>query len=310
MRKPLSLLMLAFVLLPAVGVAQARRNSIAGPEQECLRAILQGDYKRAAATATARLKTHPANARLRVLLARAELGQGNFQTAYAELRRALDADPRNIDALYYLALVASVLGPQAYEHLHSLAPNSDRVHQLMAEAALAEENQAEAEAEFNAALEANPRSVDALLGLAELKRSQSRFDEALILYRKAEALAGLNHDIAYGLGVCHVYKQEHDRAAGYFRQAVSFAPNAAATQFALGNALVRNGQFAEAIEPLKRAVSLNPKIKQAWFLLGRAYQRSGQNELAKAAFKRVDELAKEELGKEQAAEKTRQRRTP
>ncbi|MGH9840690.1 MAG: tetratricopeptide repeat protein, partial [Blastocatellia bacterium] len=195
--------------------------------------------------------------------------------------------------------------PQSYERLYSLAPKSDRVHQLMAEAALAEENQAEAESEFNAALAANPKSADALLGLAELKRIQSKFEEALPLYQKAEAIVGLNHDIAYGSGVCYAYQQDRQRAIEYFRRAVVFAPKADATQFALGNELFQAGQFTEAIGPLKFAAALNPKIKQAWFLLGRAYQRLGQTEAAKAAFKRVEELTREELDKEQRAGKKR-----
>ncbi len=279
--------------------AQTKRSLPGNAEQEALNAILRGDYPHAATVASARLKTQPANSRLRVLLARAEMGQGNLQTAYVELQRAVKADPKNIDALYYLALVAEVLGPQSYERLYSLAPKSDRVHQLMAEAALAQENQAEAESEFNAALAANPQSADTLLGLAELKRTQSKFEEALPLYRRAEALVGLNHDIAYGIGVCYAYQQDRQRAIEYFRRATVFAPKADATQFALGNELFQAGQFAEAIEPLKLAAALNPKIKQAYFLLGRAYQRLGQAEAARAAFKRVDELTKQELEKEQ-----------
>ena len=100
MRKHFSLLLLLFLVSTAPGAAQAKRKAAVAPEQEIQGAILQGDFSRAAAMATARLKTQPSNARLRVLLARAELGQGNFQTAFAELRRALDANPRNIDALY------------------------------------------------------------------------------------------------------------------------------------------------------------------------------------------------------------------
>ncbi|MFN0087023.1 MAG: tetratricopeptide repeat protein, partial [Blastocatellia bacterium] len=261
-----------------------------------------------------RLKSLPAAgraaARARVLLARAELGQGNIQTAYAELQRALEADPQSIDALFYLATVSEALAPQVYERLYSLAPNSERVHQLLAEAALAQENQAEAEAEFKAALQANPRSIDALLGLADLKRAQSSFDEALSLYRQAVSIIGLNHDLAYGMGVCHMYRQEYEPAIESFRKAIGYSPDAAESHFALGNALFQSGRLAEAIEPLNRAVALNPKIKQSWFLLGRAYQRSGQAELAKAAFKRVDELTKEELEKEQSTEKRAGQKSP
>jgi tetratricopeptide (TPR) repeat protein len=301
MKKPLVLLILAVFAI--AGASQSRRNAAPRPDPEIERAISRGDFPRAAGLATAQLKTQPANAKLRVLLARAELGQGNLRAALVELRRALQADPKNIDAHYYLALVADALGPQAYERLYSLAPNSERVHQLMAEAALAQENQAEAEAEFNAALAANPRSADVLLGLAELKRMQSKFEEALPLYQQTEAIIGLNHDIAYGMGVCYSYQQDRDRAIQYFQRAAALAPKADATQFALGNELFQAGKLAEAVEPLQRAVALNPKIKQAYFLLGRAYQRLGRPDAARTAFKRVEELTKADLEKEQRSGK-------
>jgi tetratricopeptide (TPR) repeat protein len=301
MKKSLVLLMLA--VLASAGAAQSRRNAAPRPDLEIERALSRGDYARAAALAAAQLKLQPASARWRVLLARAELGQGNLQAARIELERAIQADPKNLDALYFLAMVAEALGPQAYERLYALAPNSERVHQLMAEAALAQENQAEAETEYKAALAANPRAADSLLGLAELKRTQSKFDEALPLYQQTEAIVGLNHDIAYGMGVCYSYQQDRDRAIQYFQRAATLAPKADATQFALGNELFQAGKLAEAVEPLQRAVALNPKIKQAYFLLGRAYQRLGRPDAARTAFKRVEELTKADLEKEQRSGK-------
>lgn len=302
MKLRLSLALIMIILMNIAGAAQVRRGTAGDAEQKAVDSILRGQFREAATVAAAALKSRPGNARLRVLLARAEMGQGNLQTAYAELRRALEIDSRNIDAIYYIALVSEALAPMEYDRLYRLNPNSDRVHQILAESALAQENKAEAEAEYLAAIRINPRALDSILGLAELKRSQSKFDEALRIYRNAEALIGLNHDIAYGIGVCYGYLQDHPRAIEYFRKAIGFEPQAEATLFALGNSLFQNGQLVEAIDPLKTAVAINPKIKQAYFLLGRAYQRLGQRELAREAFKRVDELTQEELKKERNPE--------
>src|SRR5438132_6703583 len=54
------------------------------------------------------------------------------------------------------------------------------------EAALSAENPTEAESEFAKALEVNPRSVEVTTELAELKRSQSKFDEAITYYLRSE----------------------------------------------------------------------------------------------------------------------------
>lgn len=286
------LLMMAVVISPA---AQERRSTAA---EKALDLILRGEFREAAGIAAVGLKARPSDVQLRVLLARAEMGQGNLLAAFDELRRALDTEPRNIDALFYLALVAEALAPREFDRLYRIKPDSDRVHQLMAEAALVREDKAEAEAEYRAALRVNPRSIEALIGLAELKRSQSQFGDAIGIYQDAESLLGLNHDIAYGLGVCYAYQQDHAKAIEYFRKALNYEPDADATLFGLGNSYFQIGQVEASVEPLKRAVTINPKLKQAFFLLGRAYQRLGRRELSGEAFRRVDELTKEELRKE------------
>jgi tetratricopeptide (TPR) repeat protein len=272
---------------------------------EGVRAIYQGDHQRAAELAEKHLRKYPNDAQARVILARAELAQGKFERAYQELQKALGSDPRNIDALYYLAIVAKALSQQEYQRLYALAPDSARVHLLLAEAALAEDNPTEAEVEFQAALKANPRSVEVLTALGELKRSQSMFDEAITYYAQAERIGPLNYDIAYGLGACYTYKQEHPRAVEYLRKAASFAPDSAAGRFALGNALFQDGQTEAAIPELKAALELEPQLKQAYFVLGRAYQKLGQQAEAKIAFGKLDELSRNEAagrGKKQTGE--------
>jgi tetratricopeptide (TPR) repeat protein len=258
--------------------------------KESLRALYEGDYQRAARLAEERLQLQPNDAAARVMLARAAMAQGKFKEACAELRRALTADPRNIDALYYLSLVASALSQQEYERLYAIAPESDRVHQLLGEAAVAQEKPTEAEEEFLAALKGNPHSVEVLTALGELKRSQSKFDEAIEYYSRAEAAGPFSYDVGYGLGACYTYKQDYKRAIEYLRRAIALAPDSADGHFALGNALFQSGQAAAAIPELQTAVTLEPKLKQGYFLLGRAYQKLGQQARAKEYFKKLDDL--------------------
>ncbi|HEV2668960.1 MAG TPA: tetratricopeptide repeat protein [Blastocatellia bacterium] len=286
--------------------AQATTTTPAMPESA--RALYQGDPRRAAELAEKRLRQYSNDATERVILARAELAQGNFQRAYQELQTALASDPRNIDALYYLAIVAKALSQQEHQRLYALAPDSARVHMLMAEAALAQENPTEAEAEFQAALKASPGSIEVLTALGELKRSQSKFDEAIAHYAQAEGIGPLNYRIAYGLGACYTYKQESARAVEYLRKAAAFAPDSAAGRFALGNALYQYGQTEAAIPELKAALKLEPQLKQAYFLLGRAYQKLGRQAEAKAEFSKLDELNRNEAasqGKTRPGEATR-----
>jgi tetratricopeptide (TPR) repeat protein len=262
---------------------------------ECRRAFYRGDYPLAAQLAEKHLRKYPKDAPVWVILARAELAQGKFEQTFEELQQALASDPKNIDALYYLSLVSKELSEREFQRLFSLAPDSARVHQLLAEAALATHNPTEAEEEFQKALKANPQSGEVSTELAEVKRSQSKFDEAITYYLQAGKSGSLNYDIAYGLGACYTYKQEYARAIEWLRKAVALAPDSAAGRFALGNALFQDGQFEAAVPELTLAVQTEPRMKQAYFLLGRAYSKLGRQEESKAAIKKLDELNRAEI---------------
>lgn len=262
---------------------------------ETRRALYGGDYGLAVQLAEKQLRKYPKDVSLRVVLARAELAQGNLQQAFEELQKALAIEPKNIDALYYLSLVSRELSQREYQRLFSMAPESARVHQLLAESAQAAENPSKAEQEFQKALEANPRSVEVATELAELKRSQSKFDEAIAFYMQAEKSGPLTYDVAYGLGACYTYKQDYPRAIEWLRKAVALAPGSTAGRFALGNALFQDGQIEAAIPDLKEALRLEPRMKQAYFLLGRAYSKLGRQEEARAAIKKLDELNRSEV---------------
>jgi tetratricopeptide (TPR) repeat protein len=262
---------------------------------EATRALYRGDYGQAIQLADKHLRKFPNDAPARVILARAELAQGKIREGFAELQKALVSDPHNIDGLYYLSLVARELSQQEYQRLFAMAPESSRTHQLLAEAALGAENPSEAEAEFQKALQSNPRSVEVLTGLAELKRSQSKFDEAITYYTQAEHVDSANYDAAYGLGACYTYKQDYPQATVWLRKAVALAPDSAASRFALGNVLFQAGQLEAAIPELKSSLQLEPRLKQAYFLLGRAYSKLGRHEEAKAALKKLDELSRSEV---------------
>ena len=262
---------------------------------ECTQAFYRGEYDRAADLAGQRLRHFPNDTAAGVMLARAELAQGKFQEAFETLEKTLARDPKDIDALYYFSIVTRELSHREFQRLWSLAPDSARVHQLLAEAALAGENPTEAEAEFESALKANPRSIEVLTEFAELKRSQSKFDDAIAYYSQGAEIGPLTYETAYGLGACYTYKQEYSNAAEWLRKAVALAPDSVAGRFALGNALFHEDQFDAAIPELKAALQMEPKMKQAYFLLGRAYSKLGREQESRSAFRKLDELSRAEV---------------
>src|SRR5438046_688593 len=263
---------------------------------EGTRALYRGDYERARSLASKHLEAHSEDPPARILLARAELAEGQYDPAYETLRKALEVDPANIDALYYLERLCTILSQIEFRRLVGTAPDSFRAHQLMAESYLAQHNQGEAEKEYQAALAANPGSVEILDALGELKRSEFKFDAALDYYARASKLAPGDYTSAYASGACHRYQQNPPRATESFRRALRADPNSAAARLALGDALLRANQAAAAVTELKAAVALNPEMRQAYTLLARAHQKLGQTREAEQALQKERELARQEAG--------------
>src|SRR6266480_3571671 len=197
---------------------------------------------------------------------------------------------------FWLLALAVMISSQAHGQSSGLAECRRAFYRGdYVQAAELAENKSEAEEEFQKALKANPRSIEVSTELAELKRSQSKFDEAIVYYTQAEQIGPLHYEIAYGLGACYTYKQEYSRAIEWLRKAVALAPDSAAGRFALGNALFQNGQSEAAIPELNVSLQLEPRMKQAYFLLGRAYSKVGRLDEAKAALKKLDELNRAEM---------------
>ncbi len=178
-----------FGLALMLAFAPPARGGQASEIAEGTRALYQGDFEKARTLAMKYIEAHPESADARILLARAEISNGQFATAYEALRKALDLDPGNMDALYYLEKLCMILSQTEFQRLMELAPDSFRAHQLTAESYLARHQNNEAEKEFLAALKARPDSVAVLDALGELLRSEFKFDAALEFYARAKKLA-------------------------------------------------------------------------------------------------------------------------
>jgi tetratricopeptide (TPR) repeat protein len=285
-----------FLLFAVVlGASPARGVAVAAPRvptaAECARAFDRGEFTEALALARRRLEAAPKDVATGIVLGRAEAALGRFEAAYDAFRQALRADPRHTDALYYLGITAGVLAGAEHERLFALAPGSARAHQLLAQSYQAQGRPHEAVAAYKAALEADPRSVELLVALGDVMRSQMQLEEAVGYYTRAAALAPKRYDVLYGLGVAHAFRREYGPAIERLRQALAVRPEAASARFNLARALLMSGQAAPAAAELEAVTAREPRMREAFYMLGRAYQALGRADDAARAFTHVRELA-------------------
>src|SRR6267378_1645961 len=232
-------LLRTFCWLVLVGASSAQTHGQSSALIESTKAFYRGDYLEAAQLAEKHLRAYPKDVPVRLVLARAELAQGKFHQAFEGLQNILVSDPNNIDALYYVSLIARELSHREYERLFSIAPDSGRVHQLLGEAALAAENRSEAEEEFQKALSSNPHSIEVSAELAELKRSQSKFDEAITYYTQAEQ------------------NGQFEAAIQELNVSIKIEPRMKQAYFLLGRAYSKLGRMDDAKVALKKLDELN-----------------------------------------------------
>lgn len=296
--QPHLFLLAAGLVLCVIGASGAYGQQTA--LRQSTAALNRGDYQKASELAAEHLRQSRGDAPLRVILARSQIAQGQLDKAFENLRKAVAADPKNVDALFYLSVVAKEFSKQENLRLFALAPDSDRVHQILGEAALAASKPEEAEEEFAKALKIRPDSPAVIVEMAEVKRSQFKLDEAISYYKQAQRLDPGAYEVVAGLGACYVSKQEFAQAIEWLQKAVAIAPESAAGRFALGNALFQNGQFEAAIPELEAALKTDPTLNQAYPLLARAYSKLGRTEEAQAIlqkFKQLNQTKMHEEGK-------------
>jgi predicted Zn-dependent protease len=282
---------------PAKGPARSRAAATAPDAANAAlvaaaSALAAGDLDRAATLAGSHLRQHPRSAAARVVIARVHMERGDLDAAWQELHRAVADQPRDVDALYYLGQVSAQLAAEQFERLAQQSPMPARGHQLLAEAFEAQERRSDAEREYQAALDARPDLLDALLGLARLRRIRLDCDGAKTLYTRAEAIRP-TFEAAYGLGACLLREQAHEAAGAQFAKALARDPRSVVALVGAGSALLGLNRPAEAIVPLERAVAIEPAMDDGWYVLGRAYQAAGRREQAQQAFATVERLRTE-----------------
>ncbi len=259
-----------------------------------LQALFAGDFVKAENLARQQLAVQSRSVDALVLLARAQMAQGKYPLAFGSLRKALEYSPDHIEALYFMGKLASALSQMEYQRLARLAPDSARVHQLMGDTYQAAEELGKAQEEYRAALVRQPDLRDVALELAEISRTQGRFEEALKLYLQILDRTPGFFPSLFGAGLCYKALQDNDRSLEFFKLAADADPNDAASRYALGAALMQKQEPGKAVEALTAAVRLDPSLQGAYSLLGRALVMTGHQDLAAQAFEKARQLQDQE----------------
>jgi tetratricopeptide (TPR) repeat protein len=168
----------------------------------------------------------------------------------------------------------------------ALEPSLGPVRETRGQIDLLEGRPTEAAAEFRRALEAQPNSVEAHIGLAVALERQGRTVEAERAYRRAIEIQPGWWSTWSNLGVFQLLRGNPAGALESFRKAATLSPDNTRVIDNLGIAFQQLGRYEEAIAEYQRSIAIRPtasalsNLGTCWFFLGRygdavsAYRRA------------------------------------
>ncbi|MHB8525087.1 MAG: tetratricopeptide repeat protein [Candidatus Acidiferrales bacterium] len=193
-------------------------------------------------------------------------------------------EPTNEAILYSSYRIYSDLADQSMLSLAIVAPNSARMHQVMAHELAMHGDAAEAIANYRVALKINPQLPGLHYELAEMLRvssNQTQQAEAESEYKKALAVDPMDEKSECRLGDIDLQRNDLKGAYARYTRAVQLRPDDSEANLDLGKVLMSMGQPQKAQPLLEHAIQLDPTSAVAYFRLSTIYREAGRTADAK-----------------------------
>lgn len=240
-----------------------------------------------------------------MLLARLLLRARRAEEGLAAVLASSERHPDSPDVLFVLASAYQQLGQvekaeatrarfQALStEAERRAHNEARVHVTYKRAReLLDQGKAfEAQREFKAVLDLDPKNALACSMLAKVAFSQGEIQEARLWIREALARDPSQGEFHYLEGLFAARAGDVDEAERSVRRSLSSMPGFTDAWLLLGVLLTDSGRVEEGVDSFRKAEILEPANPTVHLNLAAAYQKTGQAEMADAALERYRELS-------------------
>ena len=206
--------------------------------------------------------------------------EGKHELAMKGYVAILQQNPGNVDALYYIAVLAIQQGQVAeglkvLQRAIDLGPQA-RLHNLKGQAHLRQNQDDDALASFGRAIEIDPEFPDAYGNRATLLSEMGRSAEALADFDHALKLRPNNAEDHCNRATALTDLDRLDEALAGFSRAIALMPGMAPAYFNRAEVLVRLGRPAEALRDCDQAITLYPELAGAHCHRGLALKAMGR----------------------------------
>jgi tetratricopeptide (TPR) repeat protein len=205
-------------------------------------------------------------------------GTGDLDKAAAIVSDLRGSYPTNVDVLYASYRIYSDLAGESMLSLSMVAPDSARMHQVMAHEMARQGDTEAAIRNYREALKLAPQLPGLHFELAEaLHASSSPAEkrEAEVEYKAALAVNPFDEESERRLGEIAAERGEQKEAYEYYSRALQLQPNDPEANIDLAK-LVSMNQPEKAEALLQRAIQLDPTIAVAHYRLSLLYRNAGR----------------------------------
>ena len=230
------------------------------------------------------------------LLGHCHAARNQLQSAVASFEQAMDLEPA--EESHYLDAVQLLAEHQIWRVLIRIAekgvariPRSDRLYRMKGLAETAMLYTEDAVRSYRRALEINPDSAKANLGLAIAQRTAGSREDAAATFEKGirQFPAHGAHYQEYGLMLLKTGETGDEdalkRAVALLQKAIELDASLPVAHYQIGRLALERDRAGEALPHLKTAARLNPDQSRVHYLLARAYRRLGRGEEARSHLK-------------------------
>lgn len=168
----------------------------------------------------------------------------------------------------------------AFERIGTVAPDSYRAHQVLAESLAAQQRFGEAIAEYRKILQLKPGLSRIHMAVGDLLMHQGQISQAVEEYQAELQVRPKAPEVLYRLGRAWLVLHEDERAEKSFEEALACHATYPEIQRELGKIYLRQQQYAKGIEALETYGKARPEDASAHYLLMRAYKSVGNTAAA------------------------------
>nr|MDQ3819409.1 tetratricopeptide repeat protein [Acidobacteriota bacterium] len=231
-----------------------------------------------------------------ILMATVLFARGNRDQSLAELKRAIELNPKRIESIlslarYYTNVQDMGKAEETFKQAIAVNEASAMAHSEYGKFLVQAGRSEQAEAEFRRAIEVEPANRDARFVLASYYLVNKQFDKAEAAYK---ALADLDKDRPEGRAILADFYSSvgrYDDAVSIYKDIVAKAPDYSRGRYRLSEIMLQRGDLQGATAQVEEVLKANPHDMQALIIRSRIRL---QNNDAKAAIEDLKEVLKQE----------------